>query len=467
MKKHPSLRKKLLLLLVPPLLVLILIVSTILFRFALTEQRDAFDNALYDSAYSIYQLLEKSDAPIESFSLPRSEKQFILGDQTDAIFYSVLDTSGKLLSGDNDPQLNKILKADKTNPSFRFDEVHNLPVRIVSTLVRIQKDGNELPVYIQVAETLHKRQALADHVLIDIIVPQLLLVLFAVVIIWFGVERGLQPLFELQTAVSKRSYLNLSEIDLPNVPTEVMILVDSVNTLMRQLEGVLNSQNRFIADAAHQLRTPLAGAQAQLELALAESNPEQHEKQLQQVNDSLDRLSHTISQLLSLARNQQEALQKIALHPIDLNQLAQEVTTNMVPTAIKKQIDLGFESHEPTMILGDAQRLKEMIYNLIDNALLYTPAGGKVTVSAKREAGEIVLSVEDNGPGIPKDERENVFERFHRVMGTGQEGSGLGLAIVKEIAEIHQASIDIVDDPKQKGLNIQINFAEVHPTSGA
>ncbi|NBO10430.1 MAG: sensor histidine kinase [Methylophilaceae bacterium] len=246
-----------------------------------------------------------------------------------------------------------------------------------------------------------------------------------------------------------------------------MILVDSVNTLMRQLEGVLNSQNRFIADAAHQLRTPLAGAQAQLELALAESNPEQHEKQLQQVNDSLDRLSHTISQLLSLARNQQEALQKIALHPIDLNQLAQEVTTNMVPTAIKKQIDLGFESHEPTMILGDANRLKEMIYNLIDNALLYTPAGGKVTVSAKREAGEIVLSVEDNGPGIPKDERENVFERFHRVMGTGQEGSGLGLAIVKEIAEIHQASIEIVDDPKQKGLNIQINFAEVHPTSGA
>ena len=461
MKKYSSLRKKLLLLLVPPLLILILIVSSVLFRFAIVEQRDAFDNALYDSAYSIYQLLQKSDDSIENLSLPKNEKQFILNDQSDVVFFNVVDTHGNVLNGEADVGLMPQLQKQTTNPDFRDGSVHNLKVRIVSTLVNIQKNGVELPVYIQVAETLNKREALASHVLIDIIVPQLLLVLFTVGIIWFGVERGLQPLFDLQAAVSKRSYLDLSAIDLPDVPTEVMILVNSVNTLMRQLESVLSAQNRFIADAAHQLRTPLAGAQAQLELALLESDPEQHKQLLDRVSASMERLSHTISQLLSLARNQQDALHNAVLTPVNLNQIAQEVTTDMVPTAIKKGIDLGFEASESdAMVLGDGKRLKEMLYNLVDNALLYTPNGGKVTVNVRREAGEIVLSVEDNGPGIPKEEREKVFERFHRVMGTGQEGSGLGLAIVMEIAQLHQASVEISDEPKQKGLNIQVSFAE-------
>ena len=460
-KTYSSLRKKLLLLLVPPLLILILIVSSILFRFAIVEQRDAFDNALYDSAYSIYQLIQKSDDSIENLSLPKNEKQFILNDQSDVIFYNVVDTTGKVLNGNNDAGLMPQTNHPATNPYFRDGTVQNLNVRIVTTLVNIQKNGVELPVFIQVAETLNKREALASNVLIDIIVPQLILVLFTIAIIWFGVERGLQPLFDLQAAVSKRSYLDLSAIELPDVPTEVMILVNSVNSLMRQLESVLNAQNRFIADAAHQLRTPLAGAQAQLELALSESKPEQHQQLLERVSASMERLSHTITQLLSLARNQQDASHNMALTPVNLNKIAQVVTTDMVPTAIKKGLDLGFEADsQKTMVLGDSKRLKEMLYNLVDNAVLYTPAGGKVTVKVQREAGEIVLSVIDNGPGIPKAEREKVFERFHRVMGTGQEGSGLGLSIVMEIAQLHQANVEIADEPRKKGLNIQVSFAE-------
>jgi two-component system sensor histidine kinase TctE len=462
MKKHSSLRKKLLVLLVPPLLILILIASSILFRFAIVEQRDAFDNALYDSAYSIYQLIQKSDDSIENLSLPKNEKQFILNDQSDVIFYNVVGTDGKLLNGDSDGGLMPQIKEQTSNPNFRDGIVHNLNVRIVSTLVSIQKNGVELPVYIQVAETLNKREALASNVLIDIIVPQLLLVLFTIIIIWFGVERGLQPLFDLQAAVSKRSYLDLSSIEMPDVPTEVMILVNSVNSLMRQLESVLSAQNRFIADAAHQLRTPLAGAQAQLELALLESDPDQHQELLERVSTSMERLSHTITQLLSLARNQQDASHNIVMSRVNLNKIAQEVTTDMVPTAIKKGLDLGFEADtQSTIILGDSKRLKEMLYNLVDNALLYTPAGGKVTVKVQHEAGEIVLSVIDNGPGIPKSEREKVFERFHRVIGTGQEGSGLGLAIVMEIAQLHQANVEIADEPRKKGLNIQVSFAEM------
>lgn len=461
MTKYQSLRKKLLLLLLPPLLILILVASTILYRFAIVEQRDAFDNALYDSAFSIYQLLQKSDENIETLSLPNDEKQFILNDQKDIVFYNVVDTGGKVLNGENDAGLIPNLNKEKAKPSFRDGIVNNLKVRIVSTLVSIQKNGTKLPVYIQVAETLNKRQALASNVLIDIIVPQVLLVLFTIGIIWLGVERGLQPLFDLQSAVSKRSYLDLSAIEMPNVPTEVMILVNSVNSLMRQLEGVLNAQNRFIADAAHQLRTPLAGAQAQLELALLENDSVQHQQLLARVSTSMERLSHTITQLLSLARNQQDASKNIVMSPVNLNQIAQEVTSDMVPTAIKKSLNMGFKADsQNTMVLGDSKRLKEMLYNLIDNAVLYSPAGGKVTVKIHREAGEIVLSVIDNGPGIPKAEREKVFERFHRVIGNGQEGSGLGLALVMEIAQLHLANVEIIDEPRKKGLNIQVSFAE-------
>lgn len=450
-----------LLLLVPPLLILILIASSILFRFAVVEQRNAFDNALYDSAYSIYQLIQKSDASIENLALPKNEKQFILNDQKDIVFYNVIDTNGNVLNGETDKGLEPKTNQQASNPSFRDGEIHNLKVRIVSTLVNIQRNGTETPVYIQVAETFNKREALAKDVLIDIIVPQILLVLFTIGIIWFGVERGLQPLFALQAAVSKRSYLDLSPITMPNVPTEVMILVNSVNSLMKQLEGVLNAQNRFVADAAHQLRTPLAGAQAQLEIALQESKPEQHQQLLGRVSSSLERLSHTITQLLSLARNQNDVSHNTVLSPVNLNQIAQEVTTDMVPTAIRKGLDLGFEADtQSTIILGDSKRLKEMIYNLIDNAVLYTPAGGKVTVKVQREAGEIVLSIIDNGPGIPKAEREKVFDRFYRIIGTGQEGSGLGLAIVMEIAQLHQANIEITDEPRKKGLNIQVSFTE-------
>ena len=230
MKTYSSLRKKLLRLLVLPLLILIFIVSSILFRFAIVEQRDAFDNALYDSAYSIYQLLQKSEGSIENLSLPKNEKQFILNDQSDVIFYNIVGTDGKILNGDTDDGLTPQKNQQTTNPNFRDGKIHNLNVRIVSTLVSIQKNGVDLPVYVQVAETLNKREALASNVLIDIIVPQLLLVLFTIAIIWFGVERGLQPLFDLQAAVSKRSYLDLSAIEMPDVPTEVMILVNSVNS---------------------------------------------------------------------------------------------------------------------------------------------------------------------------------------------------------------------------------------------
>jgi len=231
---------------------------------------------------------------------------------------------------------------------------------------------------------------------------------------------------------------------------------------MQQLKNVLESQNRFIADAAHQLRTPLAGMQAQLELAQDENDPQELQKSLAKTGRSIERLSHLVNQLLMLARNQPEVMRTLEMHAVNLDQLAQEVTMDMVPTALLKSIDLGFDSqHQALWVNGDALRLKEMLYNLIDNAIRYSQQGAKVTVAVTSADNQVVLKVIDNGPGIPLDEREKVFERFHRVIGSQQEGSGLGLAIVMEIAQIHHAEVSLTESQKGKGVCISIQFQRI------
>jgi two-component system sensor histidine kinase TctE len=246
---------------------------------------------------------------------------------------------------------------------------------------------------------------------------------------------------------------------LPNIPKEVALVARSINQLMLQLQNSISAQNNFIANAAHQLRTPLAGAQAQLELAEIESDPEVLQSIFVKVRQSLDRLLHTINQLLILARSQPEALPMIKMELIDLNQISKEIVLLMLPTAIQKQIDLGFEQSElPVVIKGNEERLRELLYNLLDNAIRYTQEGGRVTMGTYVSADGVALIVEDNGPGVPVAERDKIFDRFHRVVGSDQEGSGLGLAIVQEIAKLHGASISLTEASPDGGLKITVLF---------
>jgi len=286
------------------------------------------------------------------------------------------------------------------------------------------------------------------------------LVLLTFGIIYIGVKKGLAPLVVLQDALLSRSEQNLSPIELPNIPEEVSLVANSVNQLMRQLQNLIVGQNRFIADAAHQLRTPLAGAQAQLELAEIESDPVVLKSIFLKVRQSLDRLLHTVNQLLVLARSQPEAGSMIKMEMLDLNLIAKEVALLMVPTAIQKEIDIGFEqSEKPALIKGNAERLRELLYNLLDNAIRYTQRGGQVTMKTQVGVRDVVLVVEDNGPGVSLAERDKIFDRFHRAIGSGQDGSGLGLAIVKEIAKLHGASISVSDTVPTGGLQIKILFS--------
>jgi two-component system sensor histidine kinase TctE len=265
--------------------------------------------------------------------------------------------------------------------------------------------------------------------------------------------------------VAARSHLDLSPVAPPaDVPGEVHPLLQAINDLMARLDEVLTFQNRFIADAAHQLRTPVAGLKAHIEVALREDDPHQTRQALAHLYTAVERMSRLVSQLLSLARNEPSGVKKLELAPVDLSRLVFETTMEWVPEAYKKDIDLGFEGAEPHVtVKGDALRLTELVNNLLDNAIRYSRRGGRVTVRVLPHPQPRV-SISDDGPSIPVEERQRVFERFHRLLGSHTDGSGLGLAIVREIAALHHADVTLDDDADGVGNTFTVSFPGPHPT---
>ncbi len=459
-QKNISLRKKILTWLMPLMLLLILVDSTLLHSLAVNALEKELDKDLYSSATAIADYLKHTKIETKDFEMLENSSRILLNDDVDTVIFSVSSEQGQLLSGN--PQLAEIKSpaTKKFTPVFFLSEINHAKYRVVYYTVMLSSDERERLLSVKVAATLNRRNALASKILIGVVLPQLLLVLLTFGIIYIGVKKGLAPLVVLQDALLSRSEQNLSPIELPNIPEEVSLVANSVNQLMRQLQNLIVGQNRFIADAAHQLRTPLAGAQAQLELAEIESDPVVLKSIFLKVRQSLDRLLHTVNQLLVLARSQPEAGSMIKMEMLDLNLIAKEVALLMVPTAIQKEIDIGFEqSEKPALIKGNAERLRELLYNLLDNAIRYTQRGGQVTMKTQVGVRDVVLVVEDNGPGVSLAERDKIFDRFHRAIGSGQEGSGLGLAIVKEIAKLHGASISVSDTMPTGGLQIKILFS--------
>jgi two-component system sensor histidine kinase TctE len=261
--------------------------------------------------------------------------------------------------------------------------------------------------------------------------------------------------------VAARSHLDLSPVaPHDDVPGEVHPLLQAINDLMARLDEVLTFQNRFIADAAHQLRTPVAGLKAHIEVALREDDPAQTRQALAHLYTAVERMSRLVSQLLSLARNEPSTVKKLELAPVDLSRLVFDTTMEWVPEAYKKDIDLGFEGEGPHVtIKGDVMRLTELINNLLDNAIRYSRRSGKVTVRVLAHPRPRV-SISDDGPSIPIEERQRVFERFHRLLGSHTDGSGLGLAIVREIAALHHADVTLDDDSDGVGNTFTVSFPE-------
>jgi two-component system, OmpR family, sensor histidine kinase TctE len=382
------------------------------------------------------------------FDLEADAERTLLLDQVDTIHYEVRDAAGARIAGDT------TLPPAPGGPGFRDAQLDDEPVRIARLVAAV--DGK--PVEVDVASTERKRSALAREIVGEVIVPQLLLILVAGALVYLGVTRGLAPLATLRAAIAARSHRDLSPVVVPRVPGEVQPLVAAINDLMARLDEVLGLQSRFVADAAHELRTPVAGMKAHIELALREEDPQELKRSLAHVYVGVERMSHLVAQLLSLARNEPIAVRKLEAAPVDLARLAFDVTGEWVAQAWRRRIDLGFEgARDAVMVEGDARRLTELLNNLVDNAIRYSRDGGRVTVRVG-SAPTPRVSISDDGPTIPVPERERVFERFHRMLGTRADGSGLGLAIVREIATLHGATIALDDDVDGVGNTFTVAF---------
>ena len=394
---------------------------------------------------------------VAQFSLPPGASEILRTDEADDIYYQVLGLRGEYLSGDRSlPEPDDEDRAPPGELRYRDDTIRNDSVRVAYLWVDVPGRPPSAAPLVQVAETLGKRSRLATEIIKGVILPQFVILPLAVLLVWLALARGIAPLNELQRRIRKRESSDLSPIDEHEAPEEVSPLVRAINDLLARLDQSMSAQKHFLADAAHQLKTPLAGLRMQAELAQREidagqSDPRARKRSLQQIALSSQRAAHMVNQLLAMARtdNKEHASQR---ENVNLAQLAADTVRDFVPRAMEKRIDLGYEAPDAVpagglMVRGHPMLLREMIRNLVDNALQYTPSGGTVTVRLMHDPfGQVVvLQVEDSGPGIPAAERELVFQPFYRTPGTGVDGSGLGLAIVREIATQHHAEISLAD----------------------
>lgn len=303
---------------------------------------------------------------------------------------------------------------------------------------------------IQIAEPLAGRESLARHITLKILLPTFIALPVLALLIWFGVSAGLQPLKQLKQEVKQRTANRLEPLAMTGVPEEVAPLAQALNDLFVRLQQAFEGERRFTADAAHELRTPLAALKIQAQVALRSADETERQLALENVLRGVDRATRLVAQLLTLARVDPETA-AIDYKPVELRGLAASVMADLEPLAHAKQIEMTLEDYSLCKVLGDDAQLGLLLRNLLDNAIRYTPAGGKVSVTVQNTNG-ISLEVRDTGPGIAETEREQVQQRFYRITGSFEEGSGLGLSIVRRIAELHGAKLTLSDNDRGHGL---------------
>lgn len=312
-------------------------------------------------------------------------------------------------------------------------------------------------VTVQVAQPMSIRNRLAAAAAWRTLAPFLFLLPGLGLLVWLTVGHGFRPLAAFAHAVQRRTPSALDPLPGAKLPQEIRPLAEALNDLLGRLKHALAVQRDFVADAAHELRTPLTALRLQVQLAERASDAQERAAAFAHLRQGLDRATHLVEQLLTLARQEPDAGQR-PLASIDLGALAREVVAERAPLAEARGLDLGVARCDAVSLLADREGLRAMLANLVDNAVRYTPAGGKIDVSAYHETGQPVLEVVDNGPGIPKEERERVFNRFYRRAGAEGEGSGLGLAIVKNVAERHRARVILADGAEGRGLAVRVVF---------
>ncbi|HWZ72980.1 MAG TPA: sensor histidine kinase, partial [Casimicrobiaceae bacterium] len=405
--RRNSIRRRVLTFLIPSLLLLVLLGACFSYFEAVKIAALSYDRSLLDPALDMAENVRVgADGPRLDMLVQAQEA--LLYDREDKLVFQIRDAQGAVIAGSSN-----LAAPPALAPGERvfFDGLYeNEPVRIAA----IRSDSG---VYVQVGETLNKRKRLIGEMLAGDLIPTLMIAFGSFALAWMGVSHGIAPLARVTSDLLGRLPLDLRPLDSSIAPTEVAPVVDAFNRVLSQLRESTAMQQRFLADAAHQLRTPLAGLQMHLELLLQRPLTADVRKEVEMMQSATLRASHLANQLLVLAKAEAGATAVAHAQEINLRSLAHDAVQEWVPRAIARDIDLGFELRDAT-VAGDPLLLGELLDNLIDNALRYTPSGGAVTVRSGYEGESPCLSVEDTGPGIPLWAHDKVFERFYRIEGS-------------------------------------------------
>ncbi len=450
-----SIRKQLLTLFMPFLFGLWICSAIVSYYLVSSFAQESFNRDLINSADSVVARLKRQPDGVISIDLPPAAQAVLKRAESDKIYYRVLSDKGVRISGDSGlPEPLQHHELEK--PTLRTSSIGGKDI----VLAEIETDVDGVSVIVQVAETTNVRKRFMDNMLLSIAGPQFLVIAMGLCAVWYGVAKILTPLRLLQRQLGSRTPSDLSSLSDDGVPEEVLPLVNAINKLLSRLRDEIKAHQRFIANAAHQLRTPLAGLKTYSSIGTEMSDPKDMKHIIREVDQGLDRATRMVTQLLALARaDGNEQAKSPVLSQIDMNFVVSDVTAELIEQAVRKDLELVYESSsEPAIIYGEPTGLRHLVTNLVENAIAYTPAGGSVQVKVRNDSG-VVLSVLDSGGGIPEDERDKVFERFYRVVGTKGEGSGLGLSIVKEVANAHNARISIADGLGASGTSITVEFS--------
>ncbi len=433
----------------------------------------AYDRALSDDVATLANQVEIRNGELH-VNLPQAARAWLIADQGDEVRYRVidlknhriLDANGNLGNSDNKEHI-------QGQAYFRDETIGNTDFRIA--YMRRVVDPSDWPVLVEVGESLGNRNKMNRQIVAAAVLLISTMIAVAVWLVRQGVKKALAPLAQLEQEAALRSSSNLLPLDPMLAPHEVRGLIRSINQMMRRVSESIDSQNRFIANAAHQLRTPVAGLRLQAQIALKGGSPETVSSSLRDIEDSATRAAHLIEQLLVLSKADAASGLDLTSELVDLTNLAQRVIEHFIPQAIRNNIDLGFDGPADGVIVrGNEILLHELLSNLVDNALRYGKpirdrgtTAGQVTVSVRYEKDEVLLSVADEGPGVSEVEQDRLFQRFYRpdsATSSQTNGAGLGLAIVKEIADRHDARIVISSTPISQegsecgGCTITIRF---------
>lgn len=448
-----SLRLQLLVWLLVPLGGVVAANTWLSYRAARDTAGTVTDRTLLASARALAERLEVRDGRVDAVVVPAALSMFA-SEHRDHVYYRITAPDGRLVAGSADlPEPRDGVAGQQ--PRYDDAEFRGLALRLVAIRQPLPGSGDAQVI---VGQTVRGRTAMTQALWLGNFRQQTVLVLLAALLSWLGLQRGLRPLLRLRNAVVERRPYELAPLSVESVQRELKPLVSSLNEYMSRLQRGLAARRRFNANAAHQLRTPLAVIRAQAGYALGDSSELERSCALRAILSTATEMTRLTNQLLTLSKAEADG-RPLRGEPVDLGALVPRVLEELAGFALTRDIDLGFESDGgPVIAWGDQLMLRELLVNLVDNALRYTPCGGVVTVATGSEPRVAVLRVQDNGPGIPAAEREQVFERFYRVLGREGEGSGLGLAIVREIVRAAGGTISLGDPPAEPGLVVIVRL---------